>query len=219
MLSYCSWRTKQCNSSRQLVMTCNASGRQHIWTSQAPSTISINNYLSRISFILPLLCYSLVLTFYLRHSSTSFLSPLICLNSSILGLTFPDLLSENEHSDVNTNCSYLAAVVLKSLSLLLIVRHCVHIVLCLCLLISLFGWESVFISPLIFFRFHPRASNTGGSYCSCKVPTLPCISFSRRCHFTWSSTGLSSLSGTPCNWRPEKIPWFCSEQDLFVWDW
>lgn len=125
-------------------MTCNASGRQHIWTSQAPSTISINNYLSRINFILPLLCYSLVLTFYLRHSSAPFLSPLSCLNSSILGLTFLDLLSDDEHSDGNTNRSYLSAAVLKSLSLLLIVRHCVHIVLSLCLLISLDWTLSLF---------------------------------------------------------------------------
>lgn len=65
--------------------------------------------------MLPLLYYSFVLMFYLTHSSAPFLSPLSCPNSSILGLNFLDLLSDNEHSDVNTNCSYLSGAVLKSL--------------------------------------------------------------------------------------------------------
>lgn len=115
------------------------------------------------------------------------------------------------------SCWYLSAAVLKSLPLLLIVRHGVHIVLSLCLLRSVFGLDSVFISPIIIFRFHPRASNTGGSYYNWQMPTLPCVSISRHCHSTWSSTGHISLSGTTCNWRPDKIPWFCSKQDLFAW--
>lgn len=49
------------------------------------------------------------------------------------------------------------------------------------------------------------------------MPTLPCISVSKCCHPTWSSTGHISLSGTACSWRPEKVPRFFSEQDLFVW--
>lgn len=110
------------------------------------------NSLSGIHIILTLLYYRFIVTFYLRLRSTPFLSPLSCLNSSILGLTFLDLPSDNKYSDVNVSCLYLSATVLKSLSLLLIVRHLVHILLVLWLLGSMFGLDCTFILPINHFQ-------------------------------------------------------------------